>query len=254
MKEKAENLRDLLFHLKSDYLKEYRHDEYQQMDQRCRENLYGMVSKETDYFAHNLRCNLNTAIYVISKYVLERNKPSVIAELQDRFNGIATGIFAFEFDNQTELVVSDIFGNPYRMHIFSIGKNTYDFSFYNMNGQGLLLSFSEPKDAERFSQEHLKEIDNLMNYQKQYYEKLENDRKRRNEINQYKDYISVKRISSGYAHYYAETTIKKTIPITLTKDEIVRYTDGWSHNFGNSISVIREDENEIVYKVRINTD
>lgn len=48
--------------------------------------------------------------------------------------------------------------------------------------------------------------------------------------------------------------VKKNIPIDISSTEIAKYADGWNYCFGGSINKIDENDEEIVYKVRINTD
>lgn len=257
MKDKAENLRDLLHYLKSKWLKTNKPDEYAKADERCREELYEMVKENVEYFAGDIQCNLNEAFYTIPISVLRRHKPSEVCELARRFNKSATGIYGFEFDNQTHLAVTDCYGNPFMLSAFSpkgYTVNCYEFRIYNMNGQGLLYEFTESLKEDKFTKEHLDELEKMKDYQKAYYDKIEASRNRYAEIKKYKDYIDIKRTGSGYAHEIKEVTIKKDIPIELSTNEIAKYADGWNYCFGGSISKIREDENETVYRVRINTD
>lgn len=256
MKDKVENLRDLLFHLKSrdGWLKKNRPEEYEAMDKRCKEELYNMVAKEVEYFSKKVYCNLNEVIYTIPISILRRNKPSDIYELQQRVNGLATGVFGFEYDNQTSLAVTNCYGSPFRMYVSAYDKKYYEFTIYNSNAQGILYRFSELKKDDSFTKEHLDELEKIEEYQKEYYKKLEEDRNRYIEIKKYAEYIKIERVSSGYAHCIKEVTVKKDIPITLTSSEIAKYADSWNYCFGGSISKIREDNNETVYRVRINTD
>lgn len=257
MKDKAENLRDLLHYLKSDWLKKNKPDEYDIADQRCKEELYDMVVDNVKYFSGSVRCNLNTVFYAIPISVLRRHKPSEICELARRLNGSATGIYGLEFDNQTNLAVTDCYGNPFLLTAYSpkgYMVDSYEFCVYNMNGQGLLYSFNESLKDDQFTKSNLDELEKMKDYQKEYFDKIEAGRNRYQEIKKYKEYISVKRTESGYAYCVKEVSIKKDIPIDLSTNEIAKYADDWNYCFGGSISKIREDDNEVVYRVKINTD
>lgn len=256
MKDKAEDLRDLLHYLKYD-LKKNNPEEYKKADDICKEELYEMITNDVDYFTNNVYCNLNNVFYTIPISVLRRHKPSEICELARRFNKSATGIYGLKFDNQTHLAVTDCYGTPFLLSAYSPNGyivSSYEFRVYNMNGQGLLYSFDESLKEDKFSKEHLDELERMRDYQKAYYDKIEASHNRYEEIKKCKDYISIKVTGSGYAHCIKEVTIKKDIPIQLTTNEIAKYADGWNYCFGGSISKIREDENETVYRVRINTD
>lgn len=257
LKDKAENLRDLLHYLKSDWLKNNKPDEYDKSDERCREELYGMVKDNVEYFSGDIQCNLNQAFYTIPISVLRRHKPSEICELAMRFNKSATGVYGFEFDNQTHLAVTDCYGNPFLLSAFSPKGyivDCFEFRVYNMNGQGLLYSFNESLKEDKFTKDHLNELEKMKDYQKAYYDKIEASHSRYEEIKKCKDYISIKYINSDYAHCTKEVIVKKNIPIELSANEIAKYADGWNYCFGGSISKIRENDNETVYRVRINTD
>lgn len=257
LKDKSENLRDLLHYMKSKWLKQNKPEEYVKADERCREELYEMVKENVEYFAGDVRCNLNQAFYTIPIWVLRKHKPSEICELAMRFNKSATGIYGFEFDNQTHLAVTDCYGTPFLLSAFSpkgYTVNCYEFRIYNMNGQGLLYEFTESLKEDKFTKEHLDELEKMGEYQKAYYDKIEANRNRYAEIKKYAEYIKVERVGSGYAHEIKEVTIKKDIPIELSTNEIAKYADGWNYCFGGSISKVREDENVKVYRVRINTD
>lgn len=256
MLDKAENLRDLLHYLKHD-MKKNNPEEYKKKDKRCQEKLYDMIVNDVDYFTNDVYCNLNEVIYSIPIYVLERHKPSEICELDRKFNKSATGIYGLKFDNQTHLAITDLYGNPFLLIAYSphgYHVNCYEFYIYNMNGQGLLYHFTESLDKDEFSKEHLDALWEMKDYQKAYYDKIESDCNRYKEIKKYKDYISIEYTGSGYAYSIKEVTVKKNIPIELSTNEIAKYADDWNYCFGGSISKIREDDNETVYRVRINTD
>lgn len=158
---------------------------------------------------------------------------------------------------KSNLAVTDCYGTPFLLSAYSpkgYTVSSYEFQVYNMNGQGLLYSFDESLKEDKFSKEHLDELEKMRDYQKAYYDKIEASRNRYEEIKKCKDYISIKATGSGYAYCIKEVTIKKNIPIQLTTNEIAKYADGWNYCFGGSISKNREDDNETVYRVRINTD
>ena len=245
-----ENLRDLLHYLK--YKNESDKD-YQEYDIVCKDKLYDMVTDNVKYFVSDVYCNLDNVVYMLPLYTMNKLSPKELYELQDRFNKSATGIYGLKYDNQTNLAVTDLYGNPYLMYIIAYSDN-YQFNFFNMNDQGLLYSFSESKNSKNISTEHFKEIRKLKNYQIDYFKQKEEDKNRYKEIKKYSDYIDVKHISTGYAHVVKEVHIKKAIPIKLTENEIAKYADGWNYCFGGVISKISENENEIVYKVKIYTD
>lgn len=246
--------RELLWHFKHDITDEEKRKEY---DKQCRENLYDVITEDTKYFKSVMRTNLSEVIYTISLYTLEKKKPSEVCEFVRRFNKSATGIYGLEYDNQADVAVLDLYGNPFKMLAFSpkgYMVNKYEFNFYNMNGQGLLYSFTEDLNKDEFSKEHLKELWKLKEYQDKYYADIKADHDRYEEIKKYKDYISIERISSGYAYCVKEVKVKKNIPIQLTSNEIAKYADGWNYCFGGSINKIAENDEEIIYRVRINTD
>lgn len=250
------NLRDLLFHLKSKYMRDNLPDEYEKHDKKCREKLYDMVADNVNYFT-GFQCNLNEVLFSISVYSLTAHKPNEICELAKRFNESATGIYGLEYDNQTELVFTDIYGNPFKMLASGPGSystNYCEFHIYTMSGQGLLYKFTEPSDAEGFSLKHIEALKNMRERQKDYYEEIEKSRNRYKEIKKYKDYISVEYIRTGYACCFKKVTVKKDIPIELSMQEIAKYADDWNYCFGGSISQIDENEKETVYEVKIHTD
>ena len=257
MEKKVENLRDLLYYLKSNWLKNNKPDEYNKADSECKKELYNMVVDNVNYFTGSVRCNLNQVFYTIPISVLRESKPSDICELAIRFNKSATGIYGLEFDNQTHLAVTDCYGNPFLLTAYSPEGyivSSYEFRVYNMNGQGLLYSFEESIKDDKFTESHLDELEKLSDYQKEFYRKIELDHNRYEEIKKYSSYITVKWISTGYAHCIKEVTVKKDIPIKVSKDEIAKYADDWNYCFGGSITKIKENDNETVYSVRINTD
>lgn len=246
--------RELLWHFKHDISDPQKREEY---DKQCRENLYDVITEDTKYFKSAMYTNLSEVIYTISLYTLERRKPSEVCEFVRRFNRSATGIYGLKYDNQTDIAVLDLYGNPFKMQAFSpkgYMVNKYEFKFYNMNGQGLLYSFTEDLDKDEFSKEHLKELWKLKEYQDKYYADIKASRDRYEEIKKYKDYINIEHISSGYAHCVKRVRVKKNIPIDISSTEIAKYADGWNYCFGGSINKIDENDEEIVYKVRINTD
>ena len=257
MKDKTENLRNLLYYMKNKWLKQNNPKEYEKADERCKEELYGMVKENVEYFSGDIQCSLNQVFYTIPIYILRKHKPSEICELARGFNKTATGIYGFNFDNQTHLAVTDCYGTPFLLSAYSpkgYMVNAYEFSIYNMNGQGLLYKFTESLKEDKFTKEHLDELEKLGSYQKAYYDKIEADRNRYEEIKKYKAYIDIKFVKSGYAHCIKEVIIRKDIPIELTADEIAKYADDWNYCFGGSISKIREDEKVRVYRVKIYTD
>lgn len=245
-----ENLRDLLHYLK---YKDESDKDYQEYDKVCREKLYDMVTDNVKYFVGDVYCNLDNVVYMLPSYTMNKLSPKEIYELQNRFNKSATGIYGLKYDNQTNLALMDLYGNPYLMYVFT-EKDNYDFNFYNMNGQGLLYSFSEPKDSKNISTEHFKELRKLRDFQIDYFKKKEADRNRYQEIKKYSEYIDVRTIGSGYVHMLKEVHIKKNIPIKLSENEIAKYADGWNYCFGGNITKMDEDENETVYRVKIHTD
>lgn len=256
MNKEPENLRDLLHYLKFDYYKD-KPEEYEKKDTECKERLYDMVSEDVKYFSNKVYCNLNQVLYTIPIYVLERSKPSEICELAKRFNKSATGVYGLKFDNQTNLVITDIYGNPFLLSAFSPNGylvDCYEFTVYNINGQGCLYHFTESLKEDRFSKEHLSELWKLDDYRKEYYDKIEKSHNRYEEIKKYKGYISIKCVEAGCAYYVKEVTINKNIPIKLERDEIAKYADDWNYCFGGSISKIEDNDTETVYRVRINTD
>lgn len=256
MNKESENLRDLLHYLKTDYYKD-KPEEYEEKDTECKERLYDMVSEDVKYFSDKVYCNLNQVFYTIPIYVLERSKPSEICELARRFNKSATGIYGLKYDNQTGLVITDIYGNPFMLMALSPNGylvDNYEFTVYNINGQGCLYRFTESLKEDKFSKEHLSELWKLEDYRKAYYDKIEASYNRYEEIKKYKEYISIKCVETGYAYCVKEVTIKKNIPIKLDRNEIAKYADGWNYCFGGSISQIEDNNIQTVYRVRINTD
>lgn len=231
-------------------------DEYEKHGKECRKKLYDMVTDNVKYFT-GFRSNLNEVLFSISVYTLTTHKPNEICEFARRFNESATGIYGLEYDNQTELVFTDVYGNPFRMLAMEPSgylTNCCEFYIYNMNGQGLLYEFTEPLDAESFSPEHVEALKKMREYQKAFYEEKERSQNRYEEIKKYKDYISVEYIRTGYACCFKKVTVKKDIPIELSMQEIAKYADDWNYCFGGSISQIDENEEATIYKVKIHTD
>ena len=174
-----------------------------------------------------------------------------------RFNKSATGIYGLKYDNQTGLVITDIYGNPFMLMALSPNGylvDNYEFTVYNINGQGCLYRFTESLKEDKFSKEHLSELWKLEDYRKAYYDKIEASHNRYEEIKKYKEYISIKCVETGYAYCVKEVTIKKNIPIKLDRNEIAKYADGWNYCFGGSVSQIEDNNIQTVYRVRINTD
>lgn len=254
VKEEKKTPRELLWHFKHDITDQAKREEY---DKECRDKLYDVITEDTKYFRKAMYSNLSEVIYTISLYTLAQHKPSEVCEFARRFNKSATGIYGLEYDNQTDIAVLDLYGNPFKMLAFSPNGYTvkqYEFRFYNMNGQGLLYEFTENLKDDKFSKEHLDELWKLKERQDKYYADIKADHDRYEEIKKYKDYIKVEQISSGYAHCVKEVTVKKDIPIEISSQEIAKYADGWNYCFGGSISKTKETDEEIVYRVRINTD
>lgn len=243
------NLRNLLYYIKN------KKSSDKEKDKELKDNIYDVIKDDCEYFSNcKSKSNLTNIIYTISKYDLRDMKLSEIIELKERFNKNATGMYGLEFDNQTKLAVLDIYGNPFIISVYNFDKKYYMAYFYTMNGQKQLYCCKVSKEDDHFSAEQYKEIETLNDKQKQYYKDLETRYERHKEIEGYKEYIKVKHIKSGYAHTIKEVTIKKDIPIELSEEEIVEYADGWSHNFGYSISKVEENDESIIYRCRINTD
>lgn len=246
------NIRNLLYHLKSDYLKNEKPEEYKNAVYDCKDVLYDAVKENVEYF-RDVYCNLNNIYYSISKWAIEKHAPIEIYELQDIFNKSATGMYGLTYDNQTNLLISDSYGRTFLMTISNSGKYL-EFKFWTSTGHGLIHKFTEPIDAEKFSKENLKSINELASYQNKYNDEIEKNKRRYEEIKQYKDYITVKRVGSGYAHEIKEVTVKKYIPIKLETEEIAKYADNWNYCFGGSIQGIRETEDSTIYRIKIYTD
>ena len=91
-------------------------------------------------------------------------------------------------------------------------------------------------------------------HQKVFHDKIEADLDKYEEIKKFAEYILVEVTGSGYAYVTKEVTVKKDIPIELSANEIAKYADDWNYCFGGSITKIREDDDAIVYHVKIYTD
>ena len=91
---KEYNLRNLLFHFKSDYYKEGS-EKYEEMDTECVKNLYSTVKSDVEYFK-SMRTNLTNIVMSVSFYTLLRHNPSEIVELYKRFNESATGVYGLQ--------------------------------------------------------------------------------------------------------------------------------------------------------------
>ena len=248
------NLRNILHYIKSNVrFKKEIDEKYKSHDNECKNIIYDAVVDNVRYFAGSVYSNLNNIFYTISTYVLERISPAQFYELQNKFNTSATGFYGLYWDNQTNVCVTDIYGNPFILYCFKHSK-AYEFNVYNMNGQGLLYTFVEPIESEHFSSKNIAELKKMRDYQIKYYDKLKKSADRYNEIKQYKDYIIIELIKTGYAHCIKKVRIKKNIPITLTLEEIAKYADDWNYCFGGNISKIGETDDEIIYQVKIHTD
>lgn len=248
------SLRDLLYHLKNDYYEKNNPIEYEVRNQKCKEELFDCVSDNIEYFK-KFNCNLNDILFCVSVYQFSKRTPSEICELAKRFNDSATGLYGRHFDNQTSLIFEDQFGNCYKMLALSpkyYSVNNYEFNIYTMNGQHLLYKFVEQSD--KFSNEHIAELEKMYDYERQYYKSVERDKERYAEIKQYKDYIKIEHVSTGYAHCVKNVTVDKKIPIKLSHTEIAKYADSWNYCFGGEVSVIEDNDEYTKYKVRINTD
>ena len=247
-------LRNLLYHLKSDWLKTNNPTEYKEKEEICKEKLYGLVKDNIEFFHQYY--GLSEVCLCISTYTLKKHKPSEICKLNRRFNDASTGLYGLQYDNETQILLTDNYGNTFKMLAHSpegYSVDNYEFHIYTMTGH-LLYEFSEPLSNDSFSSEHLMEIEKMRDYEKSYYKSVEQSKNRYKEICQYKDYIKVEYISGGYAHCIKQVTINKKIPITLTLNEIAKYADDWNYCFGGSISKIDEDDEYIKYSVRIHKD
>ena len=81
------NARDLLHHLKTDYLKKNNPDKFKEKEEKCAEQINDLIHKDVEYFS---KCvggyNLTQIHCSISLYSLQKMKPAEVYELKKNFN------------------------------------------------------------------------------------------------------------------------------------------------------------------------
>lgn len=244
------NLRNLLYYYKADL--DVSDDRMEKTDQECRKYIYEDVVDTVKYFSSKQNCMQNVN-FEISPYQFIRMKPSEICELYNRFNKTATGIFGLNYDNKTKMILEDMRGNKY--HVLPLSPKGYSVScyelyFYNENDVGLVCKMSVSLEDDCFTNDQKNQIMNIHKLKQEYDNRKKKSKDRYEEICKYKEYISIERISNGYG----VVKVKKTIPIKLKPDEVVKYIVDWNYCFGGKINSISETEEETIYNITVYTD
>lgn len=260
MEDKEKGLRDLLHHLKNDYLKNNNPDTYKERDDYCKENIYNQVKNNVEYFAnHNNRvCNNANVYFEIPISCLFKMKPSELCELSRKFNKTATGVFGLQYDSSAKLIITDHNNNAYLLACYSpLGYSVKDYEIlvYNLSGYGCLLSFTIPLKDNKFTKEQLKEFNRISDIVEENKQNEIKSKQRYKELKTYEGtYLIRKYISSGYAHKVVEVEVMNNIPTEITTDEIAKYSDDWNYCFGGKITLVKTTDNSKIYSVRISTD
>lgn len=248
------NLRNLLWHLKHKGLK----DEAERIAE-CKEQLYDVIADNIAYFTNYSENHLISNPDVFYSIPMSHFEPfhgltlDKLIEIQDRFNNAATGLFGLKYDNCADIILTDIYGHPFRACCrYENHSKSYVLNIYSMNGQVLLYSIStkDPQLTREQADEMTKCHDNLM----EHYEKQQASANRYKQICQYKDYIRKANYVNGYAQYTCDVYVRKDIPIELTEHEIAKYIDGWNYCFGGKIYAAGETETECRYHITVYTD
>ena len=248
------NLRNLLWHMKHKGLK----DEAEKIVE-CKEQLYDAVEDNIDYFANYKENRLISNSDMYYSIPMSHFEPfygltlDKFIETQERFNKAATGLFGLKYDNLARIIITDIYGHPFRAFcIYHDYDKTYELYVYDMTGQTPLYSIGTKNP--QLTKEQVDEMKKCHNKLMEHYEKMKESANRYQQICKYKDYIRRENYKSGYAHYTCDVYVRKDIPIELTEHEIVKYIDNWNYCFGGSIYKADETETEKVYRVKVNTD
>lgn len=260
MQDNKKGLRDLLHHLKNNYLKDNKPEEFKERDDNCKKNLYDFVRKDVEYFTnHNNKVCTNANVHFeIPISCLNRMKPSELCELSRRFNKAATGLFGLQYDNLTKLIITDHNNNAFLLSCFSpIGYSVknYEIMVYNLSGYGCLLSFTIPLNVDKFTTDQLKEFNRLADIVEENNQKEIKSKLRYKDLKSYEGtYLKRTYISSGYAHKVVEVEVMNNIPTEINETEIAKYADDWNYCFGGRINLVRTTDKSKIYNVRINTD
>lgn len=248
------NLRNLLWHMKHKGLK----DEAEQVTE-CKEQLYDAIEDNVNYFTNwkeNCLVSNPDVYYSIPMFKFEPFYGLTLdkfIEIQERFNKAATGLFGLTYDNSAHIILTDIYGHPFRTFCtYCEYSKTYELHIHDMTGQRSLYTI-ETKNPQ-LTKEQIDEIKKCHNKLMEQYEKEKESANRYQQICKYKDYIRKDNYKSGYAHYTCDVYVRKDIPIELTEHEIVKYIDDWNYCFGGSIYKSGETETENIYKAKVRTD
>lgn len=159
------NLRDALFYLKSDYVKEHNPEKYKrELEKFYKMDLHNAVKENIEWFSQHP--NLYTDHKIYFTIHLNEFKGLTIAgvmQLKERFNQAATGLFGLEADNFADLLLSDSFGHLYKFGVY--GKdNSFKFMLWNDTGALHLLTIQVQN---KLSPANLEQIAKVMsNYQR----------------------------------------------------------------------------------------
>jgi hypothetical protein len=267
MEDKDKGLRDLLHHLKNNYLKDKKPEVFKERDDYCKEKLYETVRENVEYFTnhHNKVCTNANMYFQIPISCIGRMKPSELCELTRKFYKAATGVFGLQNDGLTHIVLTDHDNNAYLLSCYSpIGYSVKDYEImvYNLSGYGCLLSMTIPLKVDKFTPEQIKEFNKLADIVEENKQNEIKSKQRYQELKTYEGtYLFRKYISSGYAHKNVEVEVMNNIPTKISSDEIAKYADDWNYCFGGKINErYKTDEEKAlnrdskIYNVRIHTD
>ena len=222
------NIRNLLWHMKHKGLK----DESEKVVE-CKEQLYDAIKDNVEYFRNY--------------------KENHLIANQKRFNLAATGLFGLQFDNSTNIVLTDLYGHSFISYCSYRDYNkTYELCVWDMTGYKRLCTICTKNP--KLTWEQISELENCHKKLMELYEESKESSNRYQQICKYKDYIRKEDVKGGYAHYTCKMYVRKDIPISLTEHEIAKYADNWNYCFGGSINKIGMTDTENIYSVKVHTD
>jgi hypothetical protein len=248
------NLRNLLWHMKHKGLK----DEAERIAE-CKEQLYDAIEDNVSYFTNWKENCLSGSADICYSIPMSHFEPfwgltlDKFKEIEDRFNKAATGLFGFQYDNCAHIVLTDLYGHPFKASCYYHEyTKSYELCVYSMNGQISLCRITT--ETPQLTKEQVKEMEKCHDNLMEYYEKQKASTNRYQQICKYKDYIRADNYTKGYAQYTCDVYVRKDIPIELTEHEIAKYIDDWNYCFGGKICASGETGTELKYKVTVYTD
>ncbi|MFC8685988.1 hypothetical protein [Brevibacillus porteri] len=249
------NMRDMLYHLKSnDFVKYNGQEKHDESVRYLNENLYNAIKDNVEFFAFHPKLYKNQDVFFqvsISCFSnLNLNLDDLI-EIQDRFNSSAVGLYGKSYDNSAYIMLSDGYGRLFKSYISKSGSG-YTLNLYDTTG-GINLATINTKTKE-LSKDEIKILESAWDLLMDRMEKQRKSRERYAEIQQCREYIKVEHQKSSYASAYYKVTVNKNIPIEISEYEIAKYCDGWNYCFGGKCSMVTKNEESKIYNVVVYTD